>query len=195
MIYYKNGNEDMKMMMKTCFPAIVEESEDERIRKELLNYLYDSHDDDEERARWIAWLEKQGKQNPANFAKTCKDEQESTNNQFTPEQVSVLDKHIDKFLKQKPADKVEPKFRIGDIITPKGKKEYYTIIDIVDGWYEFREKHVNGGIPIYYQSGWELVEQKIIMKEINDYLLNHQKVCINSNNLKLKQKLNEKENH
>ena len=59
---------------------------------------------------------------------------------------------------QKPT--VVPKFRIGDTITPKGKKEYYTITDIVDGWYEFKEKHVNGGIPIYHQFGWELVEQK-----------------------------------
>ena len=40
------------------FPELAE-SKDERI--ELLNYLYDVHDDDEERARWIAWLEKQGK--------------------------------------------------------------------------------------------------------------------------------------
>ena len=38
------------------FPELAE-SKDERI--ELLNYLYDVHDDDEERARWIAWLEKQ----------------------------------------------------------------------------------------------------------------------------------------
>ena len=35
----------------------------------------------------IAWLEKQS-------------EQKSTNNQFTPEQASILDKHIDKFLEQ-----------------------------------------------------------------------------------------------
>lgn len=59
---------------------------------------------------------------------------------------------------------VVPKFRVGDIITPKGKKEYYTITDIVDGWYEFKEKHVNGGIPIHYQFGWELVEQKPVEK-------------------------------
>ena len=44
------------------FPEL-KEGEDERI--ELLNYLYDVHDDDEERARWIAWLEKQGEH--ANF--------------------------------------------------------------------------------------------------------------------------------
>ena len=39
------------------FPELAE-SEDGRIRKELLNYLYDVHDDDEERASWIAWIEK-----------------------------------------------------------------------------------------------------------------------------------------
>ena len=31
-------------------------------------------------------------------------EQKPTNNQFTPEQANVLDKHIDKFLEQKPAE-------------------------------------------------------------------------------------------
>ena len=43
---------------ETIFPEL-RESEGERIRKELLNYLYDVHDDDEERARWIDWLEEQ----------------------------------------------------------------------------------------------------------------------------------------
>lgn len=44
------------------FPELKEnkENEDEKIRKEILNYLYDVHDDDEERASWISWLEKQG---------------------------------------------------------------------------------------------------------------------------------------
>jgi hypothetical protein len=45
-------------LKEETFPEL-KESEDERI--ELLNYLYDVHDDDEERARWIAWLERQGK--------------------------------------------------------------------------------------------------------------------------------------
>ena len=38
----------------------------------------------------IAWLEKQGEQKPLN-------------NQFTPEQANILDKHIDKFFEQNPA--------------------------------------------------------------------------------------------
>ena len=45
--------------LENVFPELAE-SEDEKIRKELLNYLYDVHDDDEDRARWLAWLEKQG---------------------------------------------------------------------------------------------------------------------------------------
>ena len=45
------------------FPELAE-SEDEKIRKEIINYFYDAHEDDEERARFIAWLEKQKIENP-----------------------------------------------------------------------------------------------------------------------------------
>ncbi len=57
------------------------ESEDERIRKQLLNWFKDCHwdaiDKDKtplKREDIIAWFEKQGSQNLANSAKTCKDE-------------------------------------------------------------------------------------------------------------------------
>ena len=69
MIYYKDGNEDMKTMMKTCFPILVEESKDERICGKLIAFLkqckvvygdgfkqFDLNIDDA-----IAWLEKQGR--------------------------------------------------------------------------------------------------------------------------------------
>jgi hypothetical protein len=62
MIYYKDGNEDMKMMMKTCFPVLVEESEDERIRKRIIHALHGDVLDMEETTKAIAWLEKQGEQ-------------------------------------------------------------------------------------------------------------------------------------
>ena len=50
-------------IIELIFPELKEnkESEDERI--ELLNYLYDVHDDDEERARWISWLKSLRPQN------------------------------------------------------------------------------------------------------------------------------------
>ena len=57
------------------------ESEDERIRKALLNAFQESEDSlhmvltPHRRESFIAWLEKQGSQNLANSAKTCKVEQ------------------------------------------------------------------------------------------------------------------------
>ena len=41
-------------------------------------------------------------------------EQKPTNKQFTPEQADVLDKYIDKYLEQKPVNKIESKFKVGD---------------------------------------------------------------------------------
>lgn len=83
MIYYKNGNEDMKMMMKTCFPFLIEESEDEKIRKEIIEYIRDQQSsfisapdcrdkyEEEENNKynsWIAWLEKQNETKEINEA-------------------------------------------------------------------------------------------------------------------------------
>ena len=68
------------------------ESEDEKVRKEIIgfldminkdslearNFIADRYGDvipDDMIPTWIAWLEKQGSQNLANSAKTCKDEQ------------------------------------------------------------------------------------------------------------------------
>lgn len=76
------------------FPEL-KESEDERIRKELLSAFQNAEDSlylvltPHKKESFITWLEKQDEQNLANSAKTCKDEQE-------------------------PADKVEPKFKVGD---------------------------------------------------------------------------------
>ena len=82
--------------IKDNFPELAE-SEDERIRKALIDGFtvmkeskncgktFSNHNIPV--ADILAWLEKQGKQ-------------KSTNNQFTPEQASILDKHIDKFLEQ-----------------------------------------------------------------------------------------------
>ena len=67
------------------FPEL-KESEDERIRKELIENFKWYCGDFPEITKWgkddnllvkdiIAWLEKQGEQNLANSARTCKDEQ------------------------------------------------------------------------------------------------------------------------
>lgn len=102
------GNKELIDFIEYNYPEL-KESEDERIRKGLINHLeilrgwtlgdplpikvkehYDA---------WIAWLEKQGGHKPVRLEKQCK---------------------------QKLADKVEPKFKVGDIII----NEYGFILQI-----------------------------------------------------------------
>lgn len=66
-IYHNSGNEDMKTMCETMFPEL-RESKDERIRKTLLEMVYDTPNIEFEKIYnvskedVIAWLEKQGEQ-------------------------------------------------------------------------------------------------------------------------------------
>ena len=111
--------------------------EDEKIRNWLIEYFHQYKEDGFKTDKLLSWLEKQGehkhqyKSRPryvgegdllgankqgeqilANSAKTCKDEQKDY------------------------APKVEPKFKVGDVIRQTDKPEYtYTIREIKDGCY------------------------------------------------------------
>ena len=158
-------------ILEEIFPEL-KESEDVKIEEEIIEYLklFGKGKEDYFQPtvdRWIAWLEKQGKQKHVNTVeprfkindKVINKETgkiwtihwylADTNSYYVIDEEELIHHYSEDVLEsaeQKPV--VIPEFRIGDIITPKGKKEYYTITDIVDGWYEFREKHVDGGIPI-----------------------------------------------
>ena len=80
--------------MTRVFPELKKR---EDVRRELLNYLYSVHDDDEERARWIAWLEKQGEQNPANWFQELEDKLANA----TPQQLAEWK---EKYFKEEPAE-------------------------------------------------------------------------------------------
>ena len=55
-----------KLALLDLFPELKEESEDERVRKELIEFVdANTLSTDERNGRWIAWLEKQGEQKPA----------------------------------------------------------------------------------------------------------------------------------
>lgn len=58
-------------VIKVLIPEL-EESEDERIRKELIELISCMHDADPRKKRWIAWLEKQGEQKPAEWSEEDK---------------------------------------------------------------------------------------------------------------------------
>lgn len=100
------------------FPEL-RESEDEKIRKALIRFHKSTIDiDGIKGADVIDWLEKQA-QKPAD-------------NQFTPEQASILDKHIDKFLEQKPAWSEEDEHRVKDTIyfLDTAKKHYASTVEL-----------------------------------------------------------------
>ena len=65
------------------FPEL-KESEDERVRKELIEFIdINTISTDERHDRWLAWLEKQASQNLANSAKMNKNEQKSVDKNQT----------------------------------------------------------------------------------------------------------------
>lgn len=95
--YFVEGDENSQDLF-----IIIPEEEDERIRKELISFVYrhiECHDKpdaerDEKYESWIAWLEKQGE--------------------------------------QKPADKVEPKFHEGDWVCENEPNNYARFIQILE---------------------------------------------------------------
>ena len=103
---------DVIKTLEYLFPEL-KESEDERIRKELIAFLKENYETgraDETWSlngieRWIAWLKKQG-------------EQKSTNIVPIPDGCHAYIKdrkvYIENYTKTTPANKVEPKFKAGN---------------------------------------------------------------------------------
>lgn len=127
----------------------LKESEDEKIRKGLINYFNDftlPTFGGLDPKKILAWLGKQGEEKEYNICDTCEN------------RYSCISPCPVKLIGQNPADKVEPKFKVGDKIIEKDFDECGcgTIIDIRDGKYIFD----NGGfICIEEQGLWQPVEQ------------------------------------
>ena len=93
-----------------------EMSEDERIRKEIIDYLSTVNDKELiPYESWIAWLEKQGEQKPDEEYNITGIGSKHAEGKLG-EMIKNL-KPVNEIFEQKLADKVEPKFEIGDLIT------------------------------------------------------------------------------
>lgn len=138
-------NDYTKDIMEDIFPEL-RESEDEKIRKVLIKFFSmgaknNLHTDGIADKAIIAWLEKQGlKSNPysgvsfnynGNTWGMC-----ARDNGVDILFNRKLIQHIsdEKQGEQKPADKVEPKFKAGDIIEYVGERK-----ELIDGKYEIKE--------------------------------------------------------
>ena len=88
------------------------ESEDEKVRKEIMQLIQGMHDADPRKERWLAWLEKQGEKPHGKSAREAIKEEKVDN-----------------------ANKVEPKFKVGDwVVSPNGV--YWHIDKISNNRYE-----------------------------------------------------------
>lgn len=123
---YPTLSHEQQMEAEVFFP-IFKESEDEKIRKELIDIVKKSPITFafEDKGKVLAWLEKQGK--------------------------------------QKPTNKIQPKFKIGDIIrfkgneTLKGEEETHKIVNYDNELYVFAD----GTTDLFCEQDlYELVEQK-----------------------------------
>lgn len=86
----------------------LKESEDERIKKEIIDYIKTGT----YHKKWIAWLEKQGNKPQGKSAlEAIREEKVDNANKIEPKDYSCIDPHFGK-----PIDKVEPKFKAGDIV-------------------------------------------------------------------------------
>ena len=132
---YVDSQIDFKKNLETLFPEL-KESEDERIKNEIIKFLELPHPQfvgKRHQKEWIAWLEKQGEQKSKN---------ESTD---TCDSLIIKSKEFPASEKRdfgyfsEPADKLEPKlFHEGDwIISDTVDKDYHIckIIGVKDGNY------------------------------------------------------------
>ena len=123
--------EDVKDMYIRFFPEL-KESEDERIRKELTKHLkegvegYMPAGDSSDYRRWLDWLEKQDKSSDQIHYWTEEEIEPIISDYFRGAEHyggmiarlrCLKPESLDKQSEQKPANKVEPKFKVGDWIT------------------------------------------------------------------------------
>jgi len=158
--YYDKGKtpEFADYISSSIFPEL-KESEDERIKKDIKEILDKCLNirpqliEEPKYLKAIAWLENQGEQKET-LCDKCRKEQHSHSCQDITELGRCAVEH-----EHKPADKVEPKFKVGDTIKdPTDSTFTFHINAIKDG--KYMESDKDWVLIKEADSDYELVEQK-----------------------------------
>ena len=146
-----NSECDFETAMRVLVPELAE-SEDERIRKDLIEFVNQYGDKfygTISKASAISWLEKQG----TSYTKSDVDDAFVKGMAFAKNE-------LEKQGGRKPVQETEttPIFKTGDVIRKKGKDFTFNVDRIQGGFYHC--DHNSGAFfPIEEQNDWELVEQ------------------------------------
>lgn len=161
----KTTKQKEKVLLEAMFPQL-KESDDERIRKDIIAYMrYERKSAKEEiENRFIPWLEKQGEPQPykgnsdtmrKNLIKAFK----SVGGNYWGgldvrdilhwlESKDAIE--LEKQGEQKSADKVEPKFKVGDWVAIESEIGLSTplqIVDMDDNFYRVEDTNGSSGVP------------------------------------------------
>ena len=182
---YPHTSDYVKEKLDDFFPEL-KESEDERVSKEIISAIkedWPGHTD------WIAWLEKQGEQE----AWTEEDKkmlkwvigylENKMLNAPMGEERTACKNAIVWFEKlkdeQKSVDKVEPKFKVGDLIKYDKDGEVNRVVEITSDGYKLEySSHI---LCFSSQDNWELVEDSVSEDEkVRKEIIAHIKWCEDS---------------
>ena len=160
----------------------LKESEGERIRKRLIAmckhyiecYALDPYNIDDYKEA-LAWLEKQNEQKATIEVKSAEESLGIDSDTYN----KIVDECI--YGEQKPANKVEPKFKIGDNIEPIDSclGSPLTIYKICDGFYETNQ----GTLDFEFENNWRLIEQKPACSEEDEVKMNRIVACLENLNV------------
>lgn len=158
-----------KETIEYIFPELAE-SDGERIRKEIICFIETEVPQCEARDKYIAWLEKQGeKKSFDDIAKEVTKDKDAAisflkSTGIMNENGELADEYKIEQGEQKPTDKVEPKFKVGDVVTNKKSRDTVKIVQILHDSYCYSgwdgAATVHSDFSISEQDDWELVKQK-----------------------------------
>lgn len=108
---------DINKALELIFPEL-QESEDERTRKEIIDFIYDNETEETSNAfKWIAWLEKQGEKSQRIVSAEAKDALYSMKTPLDKAAEEEVNARLEK--QGNPTNKIKQKFHEGDWIVYK----------------------------------------------------------------------------
>ncbi len=177
-------------LCEIIFPELVE-SEDEKTRKEIRNFIWNYPNKFIERDKWLAWLERQSEKPRYNIGDVLCDKSCTTLNKDAQPNFEIIDirngmyicdkgsfpiyqqdefELVAKRIEQKPTNNIEPKFKVGDWVVFNNRHDSIYQVEKIEN-YEYTLKHFLGGsMPLSF-SHEDMIREWTIQDAKDGYVL------------------------